>query len=1180
MDGTIAIAPYPADVEDLLLSASSATADALSAAGVAGYAVVASAGSTRAHLFAVAGAPGSSARDALALPLPPPVAGAGLTAPRLAAWRGANSLLSVAALDAAGPLRIYAGVNPSARSPPRPREVRVARALAASARADDAHHHVRACEVVRAAAGDHDALFVFGARGSAAYVRVDASAPQVHHLVREASVAESGKRSGISFGQMFYSALRSISADARPDAADWEAGAGRHRIVGAGALSGQLAACVVREGGAAECWGADNLLWSVDVFEVAVPRVAAERRRVVRASVSAEDTLICLLEEIVDEVPMFRIVGFGVHDVPEAVAVQINLSDLTNGRRDVDVCMTLSEGLAYVHVPGTRRLSWVSVARGIVETDQVHGSVVLSEGVQVLHVLDASHASAAHSSDAVSGGLVACLCADAVNLVSSGVPAPMSMLGDEVVAPVVQTEEPDVNAMLWRAQLQYKAGQTGAVRASLRGLYRATYVNGAPSTNFLADVVRDVSQFIISSRSNPANSPVSLLVDDELERRQTEYNSFIRLLGDAEVFNGLREDAHTTTDDRLWDALSPNVRHEVLCHGEKLAVARAVRDVENRHVSGATSNTFRNAGTTSVVGSEAHARSMSMAGSILPEDLREVEAELCEGGSVISRALHRAGSLVRTNEIGGDEASFLYRYPTYFDAFLPALRDSLADVNRRGQTAMEEQTAPGGMVWLRAVRNVTLLACEAAICVVASARETRAAAVSQLERDRFALRGFRQWACDNHARATLEILVEAVLEMKGGARLNEMPKVKMAAEIVSDELLACTRTALSDTTGNRAGAHAQSPAMKKRRVAEDGTSLWGRARTKVLDRLRTFMLPDVALVLAEKYRDFGTIMSLKKESDDFDAYFAEALANYGDEFGFYGLKWLEERGEIKLLLKGRAGGEDGLQTTVDVRDESVSRLLSTYFREERAGVSNLAWMHWLAEGRMLEGASVLTRHVKDVATPGHPGSLQNTRVLSSIARLAQMAVEMEREDDEESEYPDTQEGQTQLEEDVHYIRGTWHLASTQHIMADPDALDSLLTLSDLVRAYIDRAPVASRKLARHAAVALEAVDFGEASDGEKDELKDYVWRRCVEREGHTWMQIVGGVRGISDGMLRKRLEGTAVYAVARETGTTIEEVREIVGRGAFGIREFVEGGTRGELEGVLVKTVGLAVSAR
>ncbi len=893
------------------------------------------------------------------------------------------------------------------------------------------------------------------------------------------------------------------------------------------------------------------------------------------ASVSVEDTLICLLEEIVEDVPQFRIVGFPAREAPQELAVQIDLNDTTNGRMDVDVRMTLSEGLAYVHVPGTNRLSWVSVARGISATDQVHGSVTLAEDVYVLHILDAAHSTSAHSNDAVSGGLVACLCADSVNLVSSGVPAPMGMQDGEVALPSVASEEVDVNALLWRAQLQFRAGQIGAVRASLRGLYRATFENGAPSTAFLGEVVHDASQYIISSHADPASSPVALLVDDELERRQSDYNSFVRLLGDAEVFACIRDDAPSTTDDRLWDALSPDVRHAVICHGEKLAVARAVRDVENKHVSGSPSQTFCDPATTSVIGSEAHARTASVVPTAVAEDLREVEAELCGGGTIVSRALHRAGAIARSNGDGSDDASFLYRFPLHFHGFLPALRECLSEANRRVRASQDDHAATGGAVVIRAMRNVVLLACDAAIAVVRAARDTRATAMAHLERDQYVLRSFRNWASDDAARGTLEALIDGALDLRAGGRQNELVLLRKAAAIVSDELLACTRTALFDTNGSPGVNDALTPTMKKRRLNEgDDTSAWGRSRTKVLDKLRNALLDDVALQLAEKYHDFGTIMSLKKESNDFDEYFASALENYGDEFGFYALRWLEERGEIKLLLKGRGATESEFQTGLSLRSERVGALVSSYFVEERSTSANLSWMHWLSLGELSEGARVLTAQLKALAKPGHPGSLKSTRILSSVTRLTQLAVDMDMEDAE------TEEDRVQREEDRRFVDGRLHLSAAQERMPVSDSMsDALLSVDDLVRRYIDSAPIATKKLAEHASVAIEAVDYEDLEENMVNELKDYVWRRCVEREGHMWMQIVANCKQISDGQLRTRLQGTAIYMVAKLMGTTSEEMRQVVQRNALNIPEFNEKGCQVELENIVQKAVGLAVGA-
>ena len=112
-------------------------------------------------------------------------------------------------------------------------------------------------------------------------------------------------------------------------------------------------------------------------------------------------------------------------------------------------------------------------------------------------------------------------------------------------------EEPKISTLLWIAHLQFSAGQIGAARAGLRTFYRSIHVNDAPSTSLLGEVVQDTCQRIISSTVDPNSQPMALLIDIELEKHQHTYNSFVRLLGDAEVFAGILEDAHTITDDRL-----------------------------------------------------------------------------------------------------------------------------------------------------------------------------------------------------------------------------------------------------------------------------------------------------------------------------------------------------------------------------------------------------------------------------------------------------------------------------------------------------------------------------------------------------------------------------------------------------------------------------------------------------
>ena len=81
---------YPAEVEDVLDSrgAGNIHDESVSVAGIAGFAVAASVGGPRAHLFAMMGGSGSnSMRDAIPLPLPASApSGNRRRAPRLAMW--------------------------------------------------------------------------------------------------------------------------------------------------------------------------------------------------------------------------------------------------------------------------------------------------------------------------------------------------------------------------------------------------------------------------------------------------------------------------------------------------------------------------------------------------------------------------------------------------------------------------------------------------------------------------------------------------------------------------------------------------------------------------------------------------------------------------------------------------------------------------------------------------------------------------------------------------------------------------------------------------------------------------------------------------------------------------------------------------------------------------------------
>jgi len=1147
---------YPAEVEDVLDARGSGNLhdESVSVAGVAGFAVVASIGGPRAHLFALMGGSASnSVRDAIPLPLPASSSsGNRRRAPRLAMWATVNSnpshpsmQLSTAALDSSGSLRVYLNLDPNSL---------------------DLVH-------ARDSVG-RDALFVFGGRGSAAIVRLGEHSPSVEPLESPDPAAESGKRSGISFGNLFHAALRSISGDARPDAADFEAGIGAYRIVGSGCSRSFFGACVAREGGTIELWGPEHLAWTLNLFEMPSLRSFTGTRRIVSTGVSVDDSLICLAEEELDGLIRFVLIGLPItEDPPTSISLRIELNDLADGIRPSKVIMALSEGIAFFHVPETRALKWISVARGVEVTDQVHGSLPLSEGIRVLEMMNASHETSGRGLEALAGGVVACLCSDAVHMVSSGVPAPVSVQNDVVLPAPVRSEEPNTATLLWIAQLQFGAGQTGASRASLRAFYRSAYVNGVPSASILGEVVQDICQRIVSSQADPNVQPMALIIDTELEDRQSKYDSFVRLLGDPDAFNGIRDDAPTTTDDRLWDALLPDVRHAVLSHGEMLAAARAIRGVENNYVSG-SSTMYRDHGTPSTIGSEFHGtRTGSDIQSLFGEGLREVEEQLNGGASIVARALQLAGARSGAKNVSTDVATHLYRFPLSFNLFLPALRDCLVDSFTKGRQQGPDFDSVTANMMQRALRAMTILACDAAVAVTQAARETRAGFVRELERDFQVLRSFRDWSWNEESRSVLEILVDSALDRCSGGRQFEIDALHRRMSYLTDELLACTRNALCDAevSPSVSGTNIASSAKRRRVIEGDSNSPWGRARVKALDRLRSARLPKDALTLAEKYRDFGTIMSLKSRDEDFDAYFVSAIDRFGDDFAVYAFRWLEEKGEIRLLLKGR-GNEDCTSWT---RTQRVNSLVSTYFREDRSGIHNLDWMHWLTTDDLSMATRSLCQQTRLVNEPGHTNSLESTKVLASITKLSVLGLKMELEESEGLMDPaDSGERRRRAEKSDRYIHGVLYRSNVQAKLNEGQRqYTTVLKTEELVEKYLDEAPIESGRLSTFVTVALETVRFSEMEEKKAEEVSDGIWRRCVVREGHLWQRIVSGVGHMSDDQLRNMLKKTAMFQAAVNSHLNAENVGKMMKRNTFQMEEIAD---NAQLERVLAETVRLA----
>lgn len=1152
---------FPAEVEDLITALPQSAVPSCAAA--AGYAVLATESSAHALLFAIAA---GSGLDATPIPLQP---SSSPHAPSLAAWLAAHDgatvrAVAVAALTRDGTLRVYPSIDVRSPLPARPRcaQLRVSSALAASVNADAV---LPALHVARDKDGN---LFVFGGRGSAARVFETSSSLEIEPLRRS---RDEGAVGSLSFGSVFYSAIRSIGQGVTGRDAEWEAGAGPHEIVGCAATTSSPGVVLARKGGVVEKWGPDGLNWTFCVFDYVGGRGAG--RTIVSAHVTSDDTAVVLVKSAVQSDPGHRIVTFDVQskdNVPKRIELDIPLQDGEEGLES-QCLMVVSGDIVYFYAEAIKQLAWLSVARGVSADGQVQGNTLVGSEMKVMSVVDAAFGL---EDSGVPGGVAAFIHPAGVWLASSAVPPPMSLDKESGVDDL--TTSRSSSSILWRAFLQYCADQKGATRASLQGLVSFLVAEGADVSDVLSSIVEQVSLRIISSVQDSEKAPVALLIDTELEKKHGLHTVFLKLLADPEVFSELRLDAPSVTEDRIWNAIKLSSRYSVLTDGEKLAAARRVRDLENRQSTSGYYQRFNDAASASLIGSE-KIRTDVARGPYAKRGTVEDGGVDIERPSVLTSALKLGGTDIVGSKVDKrheDSANELYLKPQEFHRFLPALErsmsDSLAELQSM-QTVSEDNGAGDVAALRREAQNIVLLSCEAAIDVVQGSREARELAVEMFSSVPNGMGGIGNWMSDLKTCGNVLMKIsQRALDIGAKSRQAEGRQVMHAATLVVDELL--SRTPFDDTVRNarRVGRLARNPqaAPRKRRRLDlffEGTDR-GKELRHALNMLRQSNLEEDAFRLAEKYGDYGTMLALRVGSAEFDQFMETSLRKFGDEFGLFAFNWLEERGEIRLLLRGRESEAGNSNAVVSGRSSRMKALLSEYFRGERRHLSNLAWVHWITQENVVAAADTLIRQVRSIAIPGKPGSAINTPILSSIAKLALHA--------------DVAQGEAQSAEtnknDYNYLTGQLNLSKVQARL-DPNA-DAFLQTEDLVRQFMEMTSGDSEALAEQVVMAIEALRFSAMEVPKMQALEDSVWRRCVERQSDLWLPIIGTMTTATDIEMRKKLKETALYIAASRLSLSERIITEVIGRGTFESSEFMKHGCTREVSSLVKAAVSLAAA--
>lgn len=1133
----VANADYPAHVEDLLADHPS---EPVSVAAVAGFAVIANS-TSQALLFGIAA---GAELDAVPIPIQ---ALPDNRPPALSVWLSETrgdvvECVGVAVLSSDGVLRVFRRLPVSTTGVPTCQEIRVLASLNQSA-GTDACIALRVVHVLRA-----KALFVFGSRNSAAIVSLRGARLEVRPLQQSVP----SDRSSLRFGSAFYSAMRALSIGIGGKDDDWANGCGIHQLVGSVVLKD----CVIltRSGGEVEKWGMRGLVWAFNVFDVVLGRDS--RNRAEGAGITSDGTLVVLVRHWAQGSQARQIVCFDVrrNEPPRQIEMREPIRAIES-ESDSPCFMVISGDTAYLYLEESRTLAWLSVARGVSSDGQVRGSTPIEYCSKVLSFVDASYG----MPDAASkGGVTACLHSAGVWVASSSVPAPISM--DIAEDPRSHDSVHASLSILWRAFVQYKASQRGAAKASLRGLMHS--LAGFKVQEALSQVMQRTSRKIITSVEDLDKDPMALLVDTELEKKQANHNMFLRMLGDGNLFSQIRPDAPSIAEDRIWDAITTSSKFSILTDNEKLGAAVCLRRLEN---SLTTVPAERHAVPRSIRNNDDEPNATPKASvSDADDGIEKHDAEFLKTVFRLLRNKRSSDSARHRNP----DLTWLYRHPSEFHIFLPALYQCMAKglsklkIDRNTSAELE---VGEGESCRRELKSIILLSCDAAATIVQGSLDAREENYELFSNGRNELTLIDNWVWDKKmCREILWKVAECTLSHSRRLPTSEKPRILRAATVVIDEYLRSSESGLASMRYASQGANITNGQKRRRLDADHETSEWGVEVRQALDILRQYGLDDDAFRLAEKYGDFGTMLSLRVQSIEFDSFMNDSLQKFGDEFAFYAFKWLEQKGEIHLLLRGMPGDSSGSDVSHrEGRSERLKTLLSEYLQRDREQYTNLAWMHWFFSNDLSTGVEVLLRQIAVLSKPEKKGSASNSLSLCSIAKLALHAAEREN-----LSIPNQ-------EEQLSIIIARLFLNSVQEEFGSEH--DSILRGEALVRRIIEESSSESENLAKRVVQALRVVEVCQTiGDSSVQKLGDYIWRRCVERQSQIWIPLAQDVSGVNDVHLREKLMSTALFRAAQDADVPSSDILNVVERGSFGGSEFVAAGCADAVTRLVRTTVALA----
>ena len=223
-------------------------------------------------------------------------------------------------------------------------------------------------------------------------------------------------------------------------------------------------------------------------------------------------------------------------------------------------------------------------------------------------------------------------------------------------------------------------------------------------------------------------------------------------------------------------------------------------------------------------------------------------------------------------------------------------------------------------------------------------------------------------------------------------------------------------------------------------------------------------------------------------------------------------------------------------------------------------------MHFLAKGETDKAADHLNEQIQILAKVGKEASIPNVCMLSSISKLASIAYRTEIDPS-----ADINKGQ------VDYASAQYQLSRIQDRVAS-DGENSLLPIDQVVSTLVEQGSTDSSELAKNVATAAEAVQLSHQVGSEVEAVENYLWRRCVERQGEAWMKIIESFGQVSDVDLRNKLMDTALYKAACMAAVTESDISTVIKRGAFNESSLAKQCAIENVTRLVQVTVSLAVS--